>query len=149
MSTRCAIAFGYDSNHTHKVALVYRHSDGYPSGAGADLLQFFEDVKAHVQRGDTRFDDPSYLAAKFIVWLTQMHAHSDWRKKRGDDHLLSQIGVGVLMDYPGDLEYVYVVVCKERDQTPQVFVHKTSNDGEPVGDPVALQEMLKTEAEDR
>jgi len=144
MSTRCAIAFGHTKNHQDKLALVYRHSDGYPNGAGADLLKFFQDVKACAKHGDTRFDDPTYLAAKFIIWLTLKYANSEWHKRYpGEDHPLNQLGVGVILDYPGDLEYVYVVVCGKRENDPEVYVHNTDSEGSPSGEAIPLKQALE------
>src|SRR3990167_9883452 len=63
MSTRCVVNFR-DAEKTI-LAKVYRHSDGYPGpdGIGRDLERFFDDVETQCP-GDTRFDDPCYLAAK-------------------------------------------------------------------------------------
>ena len=98
-------------------AIVYRHADGYPSGAGADLLEFLRAVQ--LQTPDTRFSDPSYLAAKYVVFLAERFAVDyEWtgdgvtstpRKNR-----LDFISVGVCLEDPGDIEYRYVVDCATR-----------------------------------
>ena len=98
-------------------AIVYRHADGYPSGAGADILEFLRSVQ--LQTLDTRFSDPSYLAAKYVVFLAQRFAVDyDWtggemtitpRKNR-----LDFISVGICLKDPADIEYRYVVDCATR-----------------------------------
>lgn len=62
MSTRANIHF-MDEYGT--ASIIYRHSDGYPSGLGVDLHKFLDEA-AKLQ--DNRFDDPEYLAAKYLVW---------------------------------------------------------------------------------
>ena len=61
MSTRCNIHL---PNEDEVEANIYRHYDGYPDAVLPDLARFFEQVRADTQ--DTRFNDPSYLAAKFL-----------------------------------------------------------------------------------
>lgn len=100
MSTRCTINFGHGAPHGEfqaPVAKIYRHSDGYPNsehGVLADLGRFHEALPV-----DSRINDPSYLAAKFVVWQAGEFA-------RGDDPL-EFLSVGVLTEDPGDLEYTY------------------------------------------
>lgn len=110
MSTRCVINFGFDKV---PYAKVYRHSDGYPNGeygVFANLRKFFECVKE--QTKDTRFSDPSYLAAKFVVWQSGM---------KGLDFL----GVGVILENPSDIEYEYFVDCsKNIEGYPSVRLKK-------------------------
>lgn len=103
MSTRCNIHFSYG---TDIVANVYRHSDGYPEGphgVPASLKRFFEDVE--VQTKDRRFGDPSYLAAKFVVWQASQYATPC--------KPLEFLSVGVAMKDAGDGEYIYTVDCSE------------------------------------
>jgi hypothetical protein len=96
-------------------AIVYRHADGYPEGHGKDLQRFFDDVEA--QTKDTRFNDPSYLAAKLIVWLAREFAVTSsydadgvWsRTNHANERPLDFISVGVVREDPGDIEYRYIV----------------------------------------
>jgi hypothetical protein len=114
MSTRCTINFTHGEN---VVAKVYRHSDGYPDtkcGVLADLQRFFADVEAQAPN-DTRFNDPSYLAAKFVVWQAGENARTynpatgAWEPAPP----LRFLGVGVLMEDPGDIDYTYTIDCGE------------------------------------
>jgi hypothetical protein len=104
MSTRCTIHFhGYGTPDIR--AIIYRHCDGYPDGehgVPADLERFFKEVES--QTRDTRFSDPSYLAAKFVVWQAGEFARDDSRP-------LDFLSVGVVMQDPGDIEYRYHVTC--------------------------------------
>lgn len=114
MSTRCVINFCYGKR---VVAKVYRHHDGYPDTDGgvlADLTRFVTDVEKDTR--DTRFNDPSYLAAKFVVWQADKLA-VDYKFNKGQTEVISHgrkldfLGVGVLMEDPGDIDYRYFVDC--------------------------------------
>ena len=109
MSTRCVINFTYGKEPSAK---IYRHYDGYPVAVEPDLERFFRDVEAQTE--DTRFTDASYLAAKFVVW--QAHEYSD---QKGN---LDFLGVGVIVEDPGDIEFIYTVDCGKmtKDRRPTV-----------------------------
>ncbi len=123
MSTRCVINF---TDGKRIDAKVYRHSDGYPDGPNgvpADLKHFFADVVK--QTKDTRFDDPSYLAAKYVVWQADQNRQMEDKyhaslQKAGDPRfeqqhestsMLDFLGVGIVLEDPGDIEYRYFVDC--------------------------------------
>jgi hypothetical protein len=115
MSTRSTTWF-VSGDTSRPEAKVYRHADGYPEGHGRDLQRFFGDVAD--QTRDTRFDDPSYLAAKLIVWLAREFATSydgGKRTSHADTRPLDFLSVGVVQDDPGDVEFVYVVDCATFD----------------------------------
>ncbi len=59
MSTSAGIIFGKD-------IAIYRHSDGYPECTGEDLVEFMYQCSL---MKDSRLNNPSYLAAKYVVWL--------------------------------------------------------------------------------
>lgn len=111
MSTRATIHF-CDTGCNKPTAIIYRHGDGYPDGLGKDLAQFVEDVKAQTQ--DRRFDDASYLAAKWVVWDANYHAtmgFGDDGWKKGEPKPLDFLGVGIVDDDPGDIEHRYTVIA--------------------------------------
>ncbi len=115
MSTRCNIRFCYGNKPQ---ANIYRHCDGYPTtehGVLADLKEFFREVQ--MQTEDTRFSDPSYLAAKFVVWQAGQNS------KPGSLDFLS---VGIVAENAADGEYVYTVDCTEHDDKgyPKVTYRK-------------------------
>ena len=110
MSTRCVVNFGYNDEVEAK---IYRHSDGYPEGVLPDLKTFFSDVKKQTQ--DTRFDDPTYLAAKFVVWQANKYAYHYKDGKRRRSKRLDFLSVGVVMQNPLDIEYEYFVNCSKFD----------------------------------
>lgn len=119
MSTRSTTHFVYnESDGAHNAAIIYRHTDGYPEGAGTDIYRFFEDVKS--QTNDTRFGDPSYLAAKYVVWLADQFAYSyDFNgkeMKKVKKNMLDFLSVGVCSGDPGDIEYRYTVNCGKMDE---------------------------------
>ena len=112
MSTRSTTHFVHGDEPP--VAIVYRHTDGYPEGAGVDIHRFLERVEQ--ETADTRFGDASYLAAKYVVFLAEMFA-----SRRPLDFL--SVGI-VREDYP-DIEYRYIVDCgvqpdSSRAQRPTV-----------------------------
>jgi hypothetical protein len=104
MTTRATIHFQRDSETQ---AIVYIHSDGYPEGLGQDLETFLTEVE--VQVVDTRFSDPAYLAARFIVWQASRYV-------RAGRSPLDFTGVGVVLEDPTDIEYRYLVGCDGNDR---------------------------------
>ena len=103
MSTRAHVSF---NSNGQRHALIYRHCDGYPEGLGADLLAFFEEVIK--QTADTRFTDPEYLAAKWIVWDSGCEGRLDF------------LSVGISLQEHSDIEYLYDVDCDGTHDTPIV-----------------------------
>jgi hypothetical protein len=146
MSTRSTTHF---QDGDREVAIIYRHSDGYPGAAGADLLKFFDEVQR--QTSDTRFDDPSYLAAKYVVFLAGQFAHTYGKLPNGEygytkSEPLDFLSVGVLMSDPSDIEYRYRVDCSKRvDDRPRVIVQEVGfqSDDKALGE---LGELVKKEA---
>jgi hypothetical protein len=111
MSTRCSVHFT-DEGSDRVQANVYRHYDGDPETAQADLAQFFRDVQA--QTPDTRFSDASYLAAKYVVWQAGQAGRYAWQAGQyarvpGE---LEFTGVGVQVNDPLDIDYVHTVECR-------------------------------------
>lgn len=123
MSTRCTTHF-HDSGDRKACAIIFRHTDGYPSAAGADILEFFDAIEAQAG-GDTRFGDASMLAARYVVFLSQMFAGDPAKP-------LDFLSVRVLDEDTADTEFTYHVYCE--GGRPRVTV-----DG---GKVVTLQEAL-------
>ena len=132
MSTRSTTHFTYGKDVE---AIVYRHSDGYPNGHGKDLLAFFIEVAESTQ--DTRFGDPSYLAAKLVVWLAKQYArHYDYdgtgKGSWVDSNYLDFLSVGVVQSDPGDIDYRYIVDSSQMvNGRPKVTIQNR------YGDPVS------------
>lgn len=132
MSTRSTTHF-LDSELSKKpTAIIYRHSDGYPEGAGADLLAF---VERCALLPDSRFTDASYLAAKYVVYLAEMFAVNYNHNIPGSDptpkaERLDFLSVGVCNADPGDIEYCYHVICdgSGANHRPQVKCFKVNYD---------------------
>lgn len=119
-------------------ANVYRHTDGYPEGHGIDIHKFFQDVEW--QTTDTRFNDPTYLAAKMVVWLAakmapyshSMYEFSDVeRLKEAKSEPLNFLSVGVQITDPLDIEYIYEIHCDKFDTKgrPIVKCYEAETDG--------------------
>lgn len=126
MSTRSTTHF-IDSTWTDPkdrlTAIIYRHTDGYPEGAGNDIFRFLNRVnKLH----DSRFDDAPYLAAKYVVFLAEIFAKS-WKPSAATDDCLDFLSVGVMMDDPGDIQYRYIIDCGKigADGLPEVTCFDT------------------------
>lgn len=114
MSTRANIHFTFGSGEL--AANIYRHSDGYPEGVLPDLAKFFDAVEEQVP-GDTRFNDPEYLAAKFVVW--QAYAFHGWTDTGDAAPPLDFLSVGIQLQDAGDAAYTYTVTC-HGDGRPKV-----------------------------
>jgi hypothetical protein len=114
VSTRCTFHFETKvKDQTVTDAIVYQHSDGYPEGVLPELEEFFATVEA--EASDTRYTDPSYLAAKFVVWLAREFTKpTTWApdRKQGSLDFLS---VGICQRDPGDIEYRYHLDCSYRE----------------------------------
>jgi hypothetical protein len=119
MSTRSTTHFVGDGRK-EPTAIVYRHSDGYPEGAGTDILRFLDRLEQNVP--DNRFGDPSYLAAKYVVFLAEIfnqYAGTTWQKTDNGELVratrqvdpLDFLSVGIVDQDPGDIEYRYTVTC--------------------------------------
>lgn len=123
MSTPCVTEFvDYDGS---AVAAVYRHWDGYPEGAGADVSAFLRQVEEDTP-GDTRFADPSYLAARYVVFLADMFRDRDAGP-------LAFISVGIMppgADY--GQSFTYRVDCGQHDAHGRPLITATDYAGEPV-----------------
>jgi hypothetical protein len=104
MATRCIVQFKANEKDTNP-AQVYRHWDGYPDGAGADIVKFIEELKANIP--DNRLSDASYLAARYVVWL------ADQFREEGA-HRLDFLSVGIVAGYPAayGIDYLYKIVCE-------------------------------------
>jgi hypothetical protein len=108
MSTPAQVNFA-DITGGEVAASVYRHWDGYPSAMLPALADFLTDVEAQCP-GDTRFSDPQYLAAKYVVWQSV--------KNRGDGaEPLNFLSVGILRADESAGDYTYTVACRT-DGTP-------------------------------
>ena len=103
MATRSNIHF---TDGDYLAANIYVHYDGYPENRLPELQEFFDAVKQGTN--DNRFGDPSYLAAKFIVWYSLARSSGEPHKP------LDFLGVGPVVEDAGDAEYIYKVDCSKR-----------------------------------
>lgn len=136
MSTRSTTKFAYtapvvDGEDQKPVATIYRHSDGYPESMLPALLKFFKAVEDETD--DLRYSDPSYLAAKWVVWLARMFSTPydvtdpiTLAEKVGS---LDFTSVGVLDEDPGDIQWIYWLDCSTMSfGRPQVY-YKPAHEG--------------------
>jgi len=115
MSTRSTTHFHWTktkddpAEYGELAAIVYRHADGYPSGAGVDLQKF---IARTGNLPDSRHDDAAYLAARYVVFLAEMFA-IDWRADppRPKRDRLDFISCGIVREDPGDIDYRYHIQC--------------------------------------
>lgn len=125
MGTRAIIKFGHSVDDVLvTTATIYHHWDGYPeSGSGilAKLDGFFAAVEEQCADDmyGKRFEDPAYLAAKFIVYhVTECEPKSS--------NLLAFGGIGVVKDNQDyGQEYEYFLDCTGRDNRPAVWWKET------------------------
>ena len=144
MSTRATFHFVDPEWPTSPQAIVYRHMDGNPEEAGAQLLAFVDRVD---RLKDKRFDDPSLLAARYVAFLGEHYAfHYDdkFRKVPNEDYL-DFISVGILTEDPGDIAYRYTIVC---DGKPTITVEGYGDEENDTGDLIYLgnlRQLLNSE----
>ena len=93
-------------------ATIYRHYDGYPEEVLNNLEQFLDAVEK--QCIDRRFNDPTYLAAKFVVW--QADQYTDDKSKP-----LDFLSVGVVTPESLAGDYYYYLDCDTRNR-PEIIV---------------------------
>lgn len=135
MSTRSTAHF-YWGDSDKPTAIIYRHSDGYPEGAGVDIHKFLDQCG---KLADPRFNDPSYLAARYVVFLadkfnytykpgdfsTQLQALRRGKYVRPKSKM-DFISVGVMEQDPDDIEYRYTIRCNDEDR-PEVKCFEVLN----------------------
>ena len=102
MATRSNIHF---TDGDYLAANIYVHYDGYPENRLPELDRFFYAVEHGTN--DNRFSDPSYLAAKFIVWYSMQQPSTA-------NSPLDFLGIGPVIQDAGDAEYIYKVDCSKR-----------------------------------
>lgn len=131
MSTRCMIHF-HDSYSGKAQAIIYRHSDGYPGtqdgkeyGVLPDLQEFFALVKEQCKGTmfGMRFEDPEYLAAKFVVWQAGENSIYSVGERDKQHGFLNFGSIGVALADHSDIEYRYHIWCGklvEKTGFPQV-----------------------------
>ena len=96
MSTRCTVHFGVGGDAHGGEVIIYKHYDGYPDNM-VPLLQRFLSREGEIYH-DSRRNDPSYLAARFVHYLTTV-----------DDEDYDGLGVGICATDPGDIAFSYLV----------------------------------------
>ena len=126
MSTRSTTHFGYGLGEKWMTRAIIRiQGDGYPEGVGTDIYRFLAEVKATLS--DTRLDDPTSLAAKYVVWLARKFAVDDDCVdgkiiETPSASPLDFLSVGVMVKDPTDIVFRYHVNCKNigEDGFPEV-----------------------------
>ena len=117
MSTRCQIGVYDEPIKSNKdlenhIALIYRHSDGYPegdSGVIADLLPFLKWFE------NERGFDVEYIAARLLQYMCNKYDDhgKEWDKKAGreidEKALTGLLGHGICNALHGDIEYFYAI----------------------------------------
>ena len=111
MSTRAHVAFGFTKNFDEREAMVYVHNDGHPKYMGNEFLRFFDAIQATCE--DTRFDDPEYLAAKYVVWRMEGRVEN--------------IGVSISREPHYSAAFLYLVVCNTNGETPEVYISNAND----------------------
>lgn len=106
MGERSTYTFTYDSTPEavkQDMAHVYLHWGGEThEDCEQTMRQFYEDLTA--QTTDTRVDDPSYLAAKFVVWAAA-------RSRRDGKGELNFLSVGIMSERMQAADYGVVICC--------------------------------------
>lgn len=114
MSTRSQIGI-YQNNKkplTEFEALLYRHSDGYPSGVLPDIMPFLSWWSKN--RG---IDDTEYVSARLLQYLCNKHDEQskELAKKypmvseEYSDEFTGTLGYGICKQFHWDIEYFYAI----------------------------------------
>lgn len=114
MSTRAVIDFT-GNLEVDPGAAVYNHWDGYPENILPLLDKFFDAVTE--QTDDTRFDDPSMLAARFVVYLAGTYTDDSSKPLDFLSVRLEASGVDV------GQEYSYRVLCDSWNKPSIYMLH--------------------------
>lgn len=118
MSTRCQIGiYGKEGEPELKSwdALIYRHSDGYPSGVLPDIMPFlayFDRVRG--------VDDTEYVSARLLQYMTNLYDGNTIRwfveDKLGNPQEIEDtkkftgtLGHGISKQFHWDIEYFYAI----------------------------------------
>ena len=106
MSTRAQIAVyqAPESKLPNFEALLYRHSDGYPSGVLPDIMPFLAFWKKN--RG---MDDVEYLSARLLQYLCNEYDGMMEELEKGKKIYTGILGNGISKDFHGDIEYLYAI----------------------------------------
>ena len=110
---------------TDKEAAIYINGDGYPDdkfGVHQTFARFFTENEKQTKGTDygTRFEDASYLAARYIVWQS-IENRLDYARHPNDgwptDRPLGFISLGIVpIDRENsDIDYIYTIDCDNRD----------------------------------
>src|SRR5688572_1517147 len=92
-------------------ANVYLHHGG--TDVPDILNEFFDEVITNIPT-DTRFDDPEYLAARFVVFMARKYS---LRK-----HPLDFLGVGVMTRDASDVQYIVTVQFYRDGIKPKITI---------------------------
>lgn len=94
MGDRTVVRFVSGSPGEPAEACVYLHWGGAPNQMAVLFGEFFERVETEA-RADTRYNDPSYLAAKFVVFCVLYGFEEEHERLTMDFS-----GVGIIPDRP-------------------------------------------------
>ena len=113
MSTRSQWSFREKGK---QIALIYKHSDGYPDGESGGFAlweRFTNKIVKDAVTGNYGhcFDCAEYLAARFVVFLA-IYENKEKNLNFG--------GIGISSDLHGDIEYLYEINC-DNYLTPPVL----------------------------
>ncbi len=106
MSTRAQVGF-YRKNKKDFddfEALLYHHSDGYPSYLFPDIAKFLIDFDAN--RG---INDLEYAAANLIAYWRLGYSGCLTNKLECVEKLTRYTGLGISRNFHGDIEYFYAI----------------------------------------
>jgi hypothetical protein len=123
MSTRSTTHF-FSGDDEKPVAIVYRHSDGFPETAGCDLLAFLDELKRNVP--DNRLNDPWHLSARYVMFLGRLFNSYNFDRPGQPKHPLDFLDVCITDIDPGDIEFRYEVRCGKE---PMVRCFQLLGDG--------------------
>lgn len=120
MGERTSVRFLSGPASGEAEACIYIHWGGPPNEMTVVFQDFFERIEKDCDGVNYRYNDPSYLAARFVAFMA-MYAYD---KDDGEELLSLNInGLGVVKDEPrvhaASGFWMYTVQCTSRTMRPQ------------------------------
>jgi hypothetical protein len=125
MSIRAAIHF-IEGPDKSPEAIIFRHGEGDPRRLGKDLISFLGFVEGNVP--DTRFDDASLLAARWVVYDAILRGNPP--KGRLKDFPIGFTHVRILANATDDIHFIFTVHCYGNSVLPKITWTETCEDPE-------------------
>lgn len=98
-------------------ARVLKHWDGHPNTMMENIRTFFATIQKTTDNGDTRFDDASMLAARYVAFLGRMYERNySYTTEEVTYKPMAFNSVRILQEDALDAEFRYTIFCNYPDR---------------------------------